>query len=560
MKSTRYSFVLFLLLAFSIINLYGQESNNFNISKSFEIYSDVLKELDKNYTEEINPADLNEVAIEAMLETLDPYTVFIPESKTEDYKMMTTGQYGGIGSLIQKIDDFVVISEPYKGFPAHQAGLKAGDRILEINGESAEGKSSSEVSDILKGQPGVEIEMLIGRDGVEKPLKMTVVRKNIKIPSVPYYGMIGPDIGYIRLTNFTKNAGNEVKKAFTDLKSSNELGGIIIDLRGNGGGLLQEAVNLVNIFVGKGELIVSTKGKLASKNHDHRTRMNPVDTEIPLAILVDRSSASASEIVAGAIQDLDRGVVIGQKTFGKGLVQNVIPLSYNSQIKITVAKYYIPSGRCIQAIDYFNKDENGDSKKVPDSLVREFKTLNGRPVYDGGGVKPDITAKREELSNITSSLIRKHHIFHYATKFTAEHESIPAPAEFEIGDEIFNDFVIFLQGKDYDYKTESEKALERLRKKSKEENYYEAIMEDFETLKTKLMHDKDEDLIKHKKEISRILEEEIVSRYYFQEGRLVNSLKDDVVVDKAAEILKGQNFYLTILDGSQKEEETQEED
>lgn len=560
MKSTRFSSILFLLLAFSIINLYGQESHNFNISKSFEIYSDVLKELDKNYTEEINPADLNEVAIEAMLETLDPYTVFIPESKTEDYKMMTTGQYGGIGSLIQKIDDYVVISEPYEGFPAHQAGLKAGDRILEINGESAEGKSSSEVSDILKGQPGVEIEMLIGRNGVEKPLKMTLVRENIKIPSVPYYGMVGADIGYIRLTNFTKNAGNEVKKAFTDLRSSNELGGIIIDLRGNGGGLLQEAVNLVNIFVDKGELIVSTKGKLASKNHDHRTRMNPVDTEIPLAILVDRSSASASEIVAGAIQDLDRGVVIGQRTFGKGLVQNVIPLSYNSQIKITVAKYYIPSGRCIQAIDYFNKDENGDSKKVPDSLIREFKTLNGRPVYDGGGVKPDITVKREELSNITLSLIRKHHIFHYATKFAAEHESIPGPAEFEIGDEIFNDFMVYLQGKDYDYKTESEKALERLRKKSKEENYYEAIREDFETLKTKLMHDKDEDLIKHKEEISRILEEEIVSRYYFQEGRLVNSLKDDVVVDKAAEILEGQNFYLTILDGSFQEEEMQEED
>ncbi len=560
MKRTRFSFIIFLLLAFSISSLYSQERNNFNISKSFEIYSDVLKELDKNYTEDINPVDLNEVAIEAMLETLDPYTVFIPESKTEDYKMMTTGQYGGIGSLIQKIDDHVVISEPYEGFPAYKAGLKAGDRILEINGESAKGKSSSEVSDMLKGQPGVEIEMLVGRYGVEGPFKINVVRENIKIPSVPYYGMIDPGIGYIRLTNFTKNAANEVKKAFNDLKSSNEMDGIIIDLRGNGGGLLQEAVNLVNIFVDKGELIVSTKGKLASKNHDHRTRMNPVDTEIPLAVLVDKRSASASEIVAGAMQDLDRGVVIGRKTFGKGLVQNVIPLSYNSQIKITVAKYYIPSGRCIQAIDYFNKDKNGDSRKVPDSLIREFKTLNGRPVYDGGGVKPDISIKREEISNITSSLIRKHHIFHYATKFTTEHESIPGPAEFKIDDEIFNDFVTFLQGKDYDYKTESEKALERLRKKSREENYYEAIREDFESLKTKLMHDKDEDLIKHRKEVSRILEEEIVSRYYYQEGRLIHSLQDDIVVDKAVNILEGQNLYLTILDGSFKEEEMQEED
>lgn len=544
-------FVAFLLTSLSLT---GQESNTFNISKSFEIYSDVMKELDKNYAEEINAADLNETAIDAMLETLDPYTVFIPESQTEDYKMMTTGQYGGIGALIQRIGDYVVITEPYQDFPAYKAGLKAGDRILEINGESAKGKSSSDVSDILKGQPGVEIDLLLERDEEEKPFEKKIVRENIKIPNVPYYGMVDENVGYIKLNSFTKNAGSEVRKAFLDLKSNNELEGIIIDLRGNGGGLLSEAVNLVNIFVDKGELIVSTKGKLASKNHDHYTRMAPADTEIPLAVLVDSRSASASEIVAGAIQDLDRGVVIGQKTFGKGLVQNVIPLSYNSQIKITVAKYYIPSGRCIQSIDYFNKDENGDSKKVPDSLIREFKTLNGRPVYDGGGVKPDIDTEKEDLSNITASLIRKHHIFNFATKYASEYSKIPPADKFEVNDEIFTEFVTFLQDKDYDYKTESEKALEKLKAKAKAENYYDAISSDFESLKQKLMHDKDEDLMKHKKEVSRILEEEIVSRYYFQKGRLINSLKDDNEVDKAAEILNGQTKYLAILEGTYEEE------
>jgi len=370
---------------------------------------------------------------------------------------------------------------------------------------------------------------------------------------VPYYGLLEGNIGYISLINFTKNAGQEVRKAFMDLKENNELEGIIIDLRGNGGGLLNEAVNLVNVFVDKGELIVSTKGKMVTRNHDHHTRLNAADTEIPLAILVDAGSASASEIVAGAIQDLDRGVVIGGRTFGKGLVQNVLPLSYNSQVKITVAKYYIPSGRCIQAIDYFQKDENGNSSKVPDSLIREFETRNGRPVRDGGGIEPDIDIEREYLSNICTTLISKWLVFDYANKFAREHESIAAPEEFEVTDEIYDDFMAFLQDKEYNYKTDSEEALEKLKKSAKEENYFDAIKEDYVALKDKMLHDKQEDLRKNEEEIKEVIKSEIVARYYYQKGRIQASLKDDHEINKAIEVLKGHSTYIAILEGDKDE-------
>ncbi|MBW6460432.1 MAG: S41 family peptidase [Bacteroidales bacterium] len=560
MKYIRLS--LLTLLTFFLITatpVFGQSQNNFEISKNLDIFTTLLKELDRNYADQIKPGELTETAIKAMLESLDPFTVYIPESNAEDYKLMTTGQYGGIGALIHKQGDYVVITEPYEGFPAQKSGLKAGDKILEINGKSMKDRRSDEVSEILKGQPGVELTLLIERAG-QKPMQVKVVREEIKIPNIPYYGMLYNNIGYIKLSNFTQQAGNEVKKAFLDLKGKDELNGIILDLRGNGGGLLNEAVNVANIFMDQNQLIVSTKGKIASRNQDHSTRFTPVDTKIPLAVLVDRNSASASEIVAGAVQDLDRGVVIGQRTFGKGLVQNVIPLSYNSQVKITVAKYYIPSGRCIQSIDYFHKDDNGNYDKIPDSLISEFKTKNGRAVYDGGGIQPDISMKPMRVSKITQTLIMKYLLFDFANDFALRYDNISSPEKFQVTDEIFQELVEFLKDKDYDYQTGSEEALEKLKANAIKENYFESISEEYEALKTKILHDKQEDLLTYRDEVKLILKDEIVARYYYQKGRIITSLKDDPEIAKAMELLERNDSYLAILDGKFKPEKALDED
>ncbi len=542
----------------------GQDENNFEISKNLDIFATLLKELDKNYADQINPGELTETAIDAMLETLDPYTVYIPESNAEDYKLLTTGQYGGIGALIHKSGDYVVISEPYEGFPAQKVGLKAGDKILEIGGKSMKDKNSDEVSEILKGQPGVELQIKVVRIGVDDPFVVNVLREEIKIPNIPYFGVLKGDVGYIKLVNFTQNAGAEVKKAFLELKANHELKGVILDLRGNGGGLLNEAVNICNVFVDEKQLIVSTKGKLSSKSQDHLTRTPAVDNEIPLAVLIDRGSASASEIVAGAIQDLDRGVIVGQRSYGKGLVQNVIPLSYNSQVKITVAKYYIPSGRCIQSIDYFHKDENGNSGKVPDSLIAEFKTRNGRVVYDGGGIEPDVTMQPMKLSKIAQTLVTKYLLFDYANLYASKHSSIPPAEEFEITDDIYSDLMAFLKDKNYDYQTSTEESLEKLKASAKKDNNFDVIEQEYEELKAKVLHNKSEDLVTYKDEIKLLLKDEIVARYYYQTGRIVASLNDDPEIAKAIEVLNGNEMYLAILDGSVKppkvETEAEEDD
>ena len=488
--------------------------------------------------------------IESMLSTLDPYTVYIPESQIEDYRMITTGQYGGIGSLIHKNGSYVVISEPYEGFPAQRSGLKAGDRVLSINGEDMVDKPSDEVSKFLKGQPGTTITLVVERDEADTPLEFEIERENIKIKDIPYYGMLDDKIAYIKLTGFTQQAGAKVKDAYIDLKNNNEVGGVILDLRNNGGGLLAEAVNVTNIFVDKGELVVSTKGRLKDRNKEHHTRFGAIDTKVPLVVLVNPQSASASEIVAGAIQDMDRGVVIGQRSFGKGLVQNVVPLSYNSQMKITVAKYYIPSGRCIQAIDYSHKDEDGYFTKIPDSLVNEFKTKRGRVVYDGGGIDPDIKMEPVKYSRILTSLFTKFLIFDYATEFVREHPDIPAPEEFKITDEIYNDFVAFLSDKEYDYTTACEEKLDELKKSATEEGSFDAIEEQFLSLQRAMKHSKEEDLVTHKAEISKVLKMEIVSRYYYQEGKIRASLDNDPEVERAIKILEDPATYNSILDGS----------
>ena len=524
--------------------------NDFEVSKNLDIFATVVKELNTHYVDDVNVGELMKTAIDEMLNSLDPYTNYIPESEAEDYKFMTTGQYGGIGALITKKGDYIMVSDPYEGFPAQKSGLKSGDIIYEVNKVSVKGKSTSDVSDLLKGSPGSEVKLLFKREGENKNLEKTIVREEIKINNVPYYGMVDKEIGYIKLTGFTQNAGKDVKEAFNELKSHNELKGIIFDLRGNGGGLLNEAVNIVNIFVDKGQIVVSTKGKMENSNVVHRTSLTALDENMPLVILVDENSASASEIVTGAIQDLDRGVIIGQKSFGKGLVQNIIPLSYNAQMKITIAKYYIPSGRCIQAIDYFHKTKDGKSPHVPDSLKTAFKTKHGRTVYDGGGIIPDLPLESKQYSNITASLISKFLIFDFATKYNQENPTIPPVKDFTITDDIYDAFTKYVSTREYDYTPKSEKLLKELKDVAEKEKYFDAIKTDYDDLKTKMMHDKNKDLVKFKDEIKQLLREEIVSRYYYQKGRLQTTIAGDEEVAKAVSTLKDKAYYKSILDGS----------
>ncbi|OFX18181.1 MAG: peptidase S41 [Bacteroidetes bacterium GWA2_31_9] len=525
----------------------GIDESSFEVSKNLDIYYTLFKELNMFYVDETKPGDLIKNSIDKMLETLDPYTVYIPESKMEDYRLMTTGQYGGIGALIRKAGDYIVITEPYETFPAYKAGIKAGDVILEIDGNSTKNKNSSDISDALKGQPNSEVKLVLKRPGTEKNIEKTLKREEIKISSVPYHGVIADGIGYLRLSSFTEQAGAEVKAAFTDLKENNKITSLVLDLRGNPGGLLIEAVNIVNVFVKKGEEVVSTKGKISDWNKKYTTMFQSTDTEIPIVCLVNSGSASASEIVSGALQDLDRAVILGQRTFGKGLVQTTRQLSYNSKLKVTTAKYYIPSGRCIQALDYTHRNEDGSVGKVPDSLITEFATKNGRKVYDGGGIVPDIATEPIYLSKIAISLIEKNLIFDYVTEFVLKHDSIDNPEKFSISDVDFDEFKKYLSDKEFDYETESEKELTRLIDIAKKEKYYEKAETDFAELKLKLSHDKNYDIQKFKDEITELLNEEIVSRYYYQKGRAKSSIKFDDDVKKAIELLQDKSKYDSIL-------------
>ncbi|MCD6658829.1 MAG: S41 family peptidase [Lentimicrobium sp.] len=522
-------------------------SSTFEISKNLDIFATMYKELNNNYVDELNHGELVKAGIDGLLEKLDPYTVFISEADVEDYTFMTTGQYGGIGALIHKQGDYVVVSEPYEGSPAQKAGLIPGDRILKVNDRDAKGKSVSDVSTVLKGEPGTKLSIQILRENSSNPQMIEVVREKVSIPNVAHFLTLDENIGYIKLTGFTQNSGKEVKDAFLKLRENPKLRGLIIDLRDNGGGLMNEAVNIANLFVKKGELIVSTKGKTPDRNKSYKTLLQPVDTDIPIVVLVNSFSASASEIVAGALQDLDRAVIIGERTFGKGLVQNIIPLTYNTQMKVTVAKYYIPSGRCIQAIDYAHKDSSGAVTKIPDSLVNTFKTRSGRLVYDGGGISPDIEAEQPEISNISVSLITKYLIFDYANKFKRENAEIKPAAEFEITPEIYADFVNWLHDKDYDYVTRSERMLAELKKTAENEKYFDELSAEFAQLESKMMHNKQADLEKFSPEIKSLLRSEIVSRYYYQKGRVEAQVTEDPEIKKAREVLLDKELYTGIL-------------
>lgn len=537
--------------------LKAQSASDFEISKNIEIFTSLYKEINREYVDGIKPSEFMKTGIDAMLDDLDPYTVYIPESEIEDYRFMTTGEYGGIGSLIHRQGDFVIISEPYEGSPAQKAGLKAGDKILKVNDKDANGKSVEDVSAVLKGQPNTKVKLLVQRPGESGPRTFEIEREKISIDPVPYYGMLPNGYGYIKLTSFTQTASGDVRKALIDLKAKNNLKGLLLDLRDNGGGLLTEAVNIVNLFVKRGELVVTTKGRQADKNKSYSTTGEPIDANVPLAVLVNGNSASASEIVAGALQDLDRAVIVGRRTFGKGLVQNVFPLNYNTQVKVTVAKYYIPSGRCIQAIDYAHKNANGNPDYIPDSLITPYKTLHGRTVYDGKGIYPDIPADTLRLSPATVNLLTQFMIFDFATDYANQHPSIAPATEFALSDEDFKHFIQFVGDKKFEFNTASESELLTLKKIAQAENSWDEIKAQFEAMQQSLVQHKKNELTENQKEITELLEQEIISRYYFQKGRIQAVLKNDSNVSKAINVLSDQSVYTSILDGSRNPYETQ---
>jgi carboxyl-terminal processing protease len=520
----------------------------FEIVRNLDIFATLYKEVNAYYVDEVNPSTLMNTGIEAMLESLDPYTNYIPEDDIEDYRTHMTGQYGGIGCVIGNREEKCLVLMPYDGFPAHKAGLTIGDELVSIDGVAIKSKNTGDISKLLKGQAGTSVKISVIKVGTKVPIELTLQRERIKIDNVPYSGMVGPETGIIKLSEFTANASKDVQKAIHELKQKGAKS-IILDLRGNPGGLLSEAISISNLFVPKDKLIVSTKGKIAEWNKEYFGTDVPEDIEIPLVVLINSRSASASEIVSGVIQDYDRGVIVGQRSFGKGLVQATRPLSYNSQLKITTAKYYTPSGRCIQAIDYSNRNEDGSVGKIPDSLQHNFTTTNGRVVRDGGGVKPDVEVDKESVAPVVIGLVNKNLLFDYGTMYYLQHPTIAVAKDFVLTDTEYADFVKWVEKKDYEYSTQIEKTLAELEEESKEEKYYDAIKVQLEDFKQQIKHSKDKDLITFKADIKRVLEEEIVSRYYLQKGLIEASFKYDNELKAALKVLAAPAEYKKILSG-----------
>ncbi len=536
--------IIFLLLIFISSFTVKAQSNGFEVIKSMELLDLIYMNLEKYYVDEPNIGNLSKVGIDALLKELDPYTVYYHEANIEDYRMMNTGQYGGIGALIRKIDKYTVIAEPYEGNPAQLAGLKAGDKILAIDGIDMINKSSDEVSKALKGVKGTMVNVEYDRPGIGKS-SAAVTRDEIKLPDVPYFGMVNQNIGYIALNSFTKTASANVTKAFDDLKSQG-MTSLIFDLRGNGGGLLTESVNIVNLFVPKNQVVVTTKSRVKEENRVYKTNNNPKDLEIPVVVLINESSASASEIVSGTLQDLDRAVVVGRTSFGKGLVQRTMDLKYGSKMKLTIAKYYTPSGRCVQKLDYAHRID-GKVDEIPDSLLTKFKTKNGRTVIDGRGVEPDIRVNDEELARLTLKLLTENIIFDYATQFAVNNDSIANASEFEISNATYTDFKDFVLKQNFEYSTASEEMLKKLRATMEQEAYFSDAKKEYSDLLEKVVPSKERDLDKFNSQIKELLQNEIVSRYYFQKGRAINSFRNDKMLKEAVSILENQKEYNSIL-------------
>jgi carboxyl-terminal processing protease len=538
-----------LLLVGGIVAFQTKNDRLFAIAKSIDIFASLIRELDTYYVDQIDPEQLLTVGIQAMLEELDPYTEYIPEEESDDFRMLTTGEYAGVGALIGNRGEGNIVIMPYTGFPAQNGGMRIGDLLLKVDSISVLKKTTSEVSELLKGPANTGVTVTVKRG--EDTLRFSLNRKKISLKNVPFYGKLDEQTGYIKLSDFTTNASAEVRNALVNLKAQGATQ-IVLDLRDNPGGLINEAVEIVNLFIPKGKEVVKTIGKLQQVNYTYKTNKTPVDTKIGVIVLINERSASAAEIVAGALQDYDRAVLLGQKSFGKGLVQTTLPLSFNTQIKITTAKYYIPSGRCIQAIDYAKSREDGSAGTVPDSLRKAFKTANGRVVLDGAGIEPDEKVKEGSYAPISYTLVAGNHVFDYATTYFYKHPTLASPSAFQVTEEVYADFKKFLEGKEYDYTTYSEKSVQDMEKYLAKESYFDEVKEQLEQIKSKVNHSKENDLDTHKKEIQKILSEEIVSRYYFQEGMIEASLQGDPVIELAKEYFATPARMSKVLLGSSK--------
>ncbi len=522
----------------------------FEIAKNLDIYTNLFKELNTFYVDPIEPGKLVKTGVDAMLQELDPYTNFISEADVEEYEIMTTGKYGGIGANMQRKGNDIYVADVYENSPAHKAGLHPGDMVESIDGQSLKGKTIEDLGSLLKGSPGTQLKMKVKDAYTQVVSEKLITRGEIEISSVPYAGLVGAqnDIAYVRLTQFTQQCGNSVKDAYDSLKKVQpSLRGLVLDLRNNPGGLLDEAVNICNIFIDKGQSVLTTRYKIEEMNKEYKTTIAAWNKDLPLTVLVNKSSASASEIVAGTIQDLDRGVVIGERSYGKGLVQVTRPLGFKSHLKLTVARYYTPSGRCIQALDYTRRNADGSVGLIADSLKKTFKTKGGRNVLSGGGVSPDVTVTDEPMSLIAVTLYTKNYIFDYGTDYASKHKTIAAPDKFSLTDEEFNQFAKWVENKDYSYKSETELQLDSLKKTAQKEKYFENVKGEFDALKNKLSHDKKQDLIKHKDQVKHMLESEIASRYYYTRGRMAQSMQYDRELEKAVSLINTPAEYSKLL-------------
>lgn len=556
----RWMFLVLMVLGGIVFwSFQSAEERNFRVAKNLDIFNSIVKELDMFYVDTLDPDKTIRNGIDAMLYSLDPYTEYFPEDDQSELEQMLKGSYGGIGSVITWNEKLKrsMIAEPYEHMPAAEVGLKAGDVLMEIDGKDLMGKNNQEVSEMLRGQVGTSFKLTVQRPGTKKPLEFDIVRRSIQLPFIPYYGKLEHQIGYINLSTFSGNPSKEFKQAFLDLKKQG-ITSLVIDLRNNGGGLLDESIEIANFFVPRGKTLVTTKGRIAQASNTYKTLREPLDLDIPLVVLVNGGTASSSEILAGSLQDLDRAVIIGTRTFGKGLVQTTRPLPYGATMKLTTSKYYIPSGRCVQAIDYKHRNEDGSVGRIPDSLTTVFHTAAGREVRDGGGVTPDITVELEKLPNILFYLVNDNLVFDYATQYCLKHPTIPEPEKFEVTDADYAEFKEQVKKADFKYDQQTEKILKNLKEMAEFEGYLEDASEEFKALEGKLQHNLDRDLDYFSRQIKEMIAQEIVKRYYYQRGSIIQQLKEDKDLKEAVKVLTDAERYKSLLSALVKEEKKAE--